>query len=308
MLAGLASGVISAIVVIGVLPFLESWFGISTATSLSDLADRNHPILRDLEQHAVGTYNHSIMVSTMVERAARAIGADAALVTVQALYHDIGKLEQPWFFVENQFGIANPHDDLDPYQSADIIRRHVPDGVQRARSHRLPPDVVGGIASHHGTTVVAYFHRRAVELAPHGETVREEDFRYPGPRPATREEALLMLADCCESATRAAAQADRNLSRDALESIVHRLVRARFDDGQLDDSTLTVKDLVAAQASFIDTLTGVYHPRIAYPDDPPAPDRDAARERPLPEAEAAGDRVEKPHQAPERTPGGVGRS
>jgi len=265
-IAGLANGVVTTMIVITVLPFMESWFKVVTATSLLDLADRNHPLLRELEQRALGSYNHSILVSTMVERACRAINADALLGSVAALYHDIGKVRQPWFFVENQFGIANPHDELDPDVSALIIQEHVTDGITMAKSYRLPPEVVEGIATHHGTTVVTYFYRRALQNAHPGEEVDESHFRYKGRKPASKEMAVLMLADCCEGASRAAAQNNRNLSRADLENIVHTLVAERVDDGQLDESSLTFSELRTVVESFIETLTGVYHPRIAYPE------------------------------------------
>ncbi|MBA3372000.1 MAG: HDIG domain-containing protein [Actinomycetota bacterium] len=271
LLAGLANGVLVAMLVNTSLPFLESLFGVVTATSLLDLADRNHPLLRELEQKALGSYNHSIMVATLCERAARAIGADALLASTAALYHDIGKVRRPWFFVENQFGIANPHDDLEPGVSAVIIQEHVTDGITMARSHRLPPEIVDGIATHHGTTLVSYFHRKALAAAAaSGGEVDEAHYRYQGRRPASREMAVLMLADCCEGASRAAAQHNRNLSRKQLEDVVRSLIADRVDDGQLDASALTFAELKTVTASFIDTLVGVYHPRIAYPD-PVAP-------------------------------------
>lgn len=271
LLAALGNAVLCAVIVNGALPFLESVFGVLTATSLLDLADRNHPLLRELEQQALGSYNHSIMVSTLVERACRAVGADALLASVCALYHDIGKVARPYFFVENQFGVANPHDELDnPVQSAMIIKRHVTDGVEMAGVHRLPSEVVDGIRTHHGTTLVSFFFRKALEEsdAAGGAAPDEVHFRYPGAKPFTRELAILMLADCCESASRAGAQHDRNLSREALEAIVRTLIAERVEDGQLDDSPLTFADLQAVERSFIDTLVGVYHPRIAYPEDP----------------------------------------
>jgi len=261
---GLAGGIITAVIVNGSLPFLESGFGMLTATSLLDLADRNHPLLRELEREALGTYNHSIMVSQMVERACRAVDADALLASVAALYHDVGKTRRPFFFIENQFAIANPHDELDPYESAQIIRDHVTDGIALGRRHRLPPEIIDGMASHHGTTLIAYFYERARQL--HGdEAVAEEDFRYPGPKPGSREMAILMLADGCESASRALAMGDRNLGRDDLVRLVHDLTEARIQDGQLDEASLTFADLSVIQESFIETLVGVYHPRIAYP-------------------------------------------
>ncbi|MDQ3529435.1 MAG: HDIG domain-containing protein [Actinomycetota bacterium] len=274
LLAGLINGVLVAMLVNTSLPFLESLFGVVTATSLLDLADRNHPLLRELEQKALGSYNHSIMVATLCERAARAIRADALLASTAALYHDIGKVRQPWFFIENQFGIANPHDDLEPGVSAVIIQEHVTDGITMANSYRLPPEIVEGIASHHGTTLVSYFHRKALAAAgTSGGQVDEAHFRYKGHRPASREMAVLMLADCCEAASRSAAQHNRNLSRQQLEDIVRSLIAERVADGQLDSSSLTFADLKTVTASFIDTLVGVYHPRIAYPD-PVAPTLD----------------------------------
>lgn len=269
--AGFAGGIATALVVNGALPFLEGAFGVLTATSLLDLADRNHPLLRELESKALGSYNHSIMVSTLVQRACRAVGGDALLGEVCALYHDIGKVAKPYFFVENQFAIQNPHDELDdPRQSALIIMRHVTDGVERAEAHRLPAEVVDGIRTHHGTTLVSYFYRRAVEKAEHdaAEAPAEEHFRYPGRKPFTKELAILMLADCCEGASRAAALEDRNLTRERLESIVRGLVRDRIDDGQLDEAPLTLAELELVEGSLIETLVGVYHPRISYPKDP----------------------------------------
>jgi len=269
--AGLANGVISAVVLNGSLPFLESVFGILTATSLLDLADRNHPLLRELERKALGSYNHSIMVSTMCERAARSIHADSLLASTAALYHDIGKVRRPYFFVENQFGIENPHDELPPEQSALIIQDHVSDGVEMARQVRLPPEIVGGIASHHGTTLVSFFYSRAVAEAdadPAHPQVDEAHFRYKGRKPSSKEMGILMLADCCEGASRAAAQHNRNLSRDDLDGIVRGLVADRVEDGQLDECALTFRELADVQESFIETLVGVYHPRIAYPGKP----------------------------------------
>lgn len=268
--AGVANGLVTALIVNGSLPFMESVFGMVTPTSLMRLSNRNHPLLRELEQKALGSYNHSIMVATLCERACRVIGADALLASTAALYHDIGKVRRPYFFVENQFGVGNPHDDLEPRVSAIIIQEHVTDGVEMARVHRLPPEIVEGIATHHGTTLVSYFHAKALQRYG-AEKVAETEFRYKGRKPASREMAVLMLADCCEGATRAAAIDNRNLTRADLEEIVHRLVDERVADGQLDDSALTFRDLALVRESLIETLVGVYHPRIAYPD-PQVPD------------------------------------
>ncbi len=271
LVAGLLGGVLTALMVNGLLPFLESVFGVITATSLLDFADRNHPLLRELESKAIGTYNHSVMVATLASRACRAIGADALLAEVMALYHDIGKVAKPYFFVENQLAIANPHDELnDPRQSALIIQRHVTDGVEMATVHKLPPEIVDGIRTHHGTTVVAYFYRQALKrsedgLAPEPD---EQFFRYKGRRPFTREQAVLMLSDCCEGAVRAASSKDGGMSRDTISSIVTGLIGDRVADGQLDDSPLTFSDLRTVEQSLIEALEGVYHPRIQYPNAP----------------------------------------
>jgi putative nucleotidyltransferase with HDIG domain len=265
-LAGLGSGILSAVIVNATLPFLESVFGVLTATSLLDLADRNHPLLRELEQKALGSYNHSVEVSKMVDRAARAIGADSLLVSVAALYHDIGKVQRPYFFVENQFGIDNPHDNLEPEVSARIIKEHVTDGIEIARSYRMPAEIVEGIRTHHGTTLVGYFFRKAVNAAPEHGPVDEARFRYDGQKPSTREMAVLMLADCCEGATRAAALADRSLTREAIADIVTGLIDDRVEDGQLEEANITFRELRAVRESFIESLCYVYHPRITYPE------------------------------------------
>ncbi len=265
LLAGALNGMLTAVIVNGSLPFLESFFGILTATSLQDLADRNHPLLRELEAKALGSYNHSIMVSTLCERAARHIDADSLLASTVALYHDIGKVRRPYFFVENQFAIRNPHDDLPPETSAEIIQNHVSDGLEMARTFHLPSEIVDGIATHHGTTLVSFFYRQAVNDAEEGQQVDEARFRYKGRKPHTKEMAILMLADSCEGASRAAAMQDRNLNRHDLETIVHRLIEDRVDDGQLDESSLTFRELAEVRDSFVESLVGVYHPRIAYP-------------------------------------------
>jgi putative nucleotidyltransferase with HDIG domain len=265
-LAGLGAGILSAIIVNATLPFLESVFGVLTATSLLDLADRNHPLLRELEQKALGSYNHSVEVSKMTERAARTVGADSLLASVAALYHDIGKVQRPYFFVENQFGIDNPHENLEPEVSARIIKEHVTDGIQIARSYRMPSEIVEGIRTHHGTTLVGYFFRKAANAAPEGATIDERPYRYDGRKPSSKEMAILMLADCCEGATRAAALADRNLTREAIASIVAGLIDDRVEDGQLEEANITFRELRSVRESFIESLCYVYHPRITYPE------------------------------------------
>jgi putative nucleotidyltransferase with HDIG domain len=235
-------------------------------TALLDLADRNHPLLRELEQEALGSYNHSVMVASLVERACRAIGADPMLGSVAALYHDIGKVRQPHFFIENQQGIANPHDGLEPEVSALIIMNHVVDGVELARSYRLPPEVVACIGSHHGTMLVKYFYEEAVERAGGDHAAVDEDaFRYRGHRPRSREAAVLLLADSCEATTRAMAMSRGNLPREEIEATVDRLLEERRADGQFDDAEITLRELGIVRATIVESLVGIYHPRIAYP-------------------------------------------
>ena len=265
-LAGAINGIVTALIVQGALPALESLFRLPTVTALLDLADRNHPLLRELEQEALGSYNHSVMVASLVERACRAIGADPMLGSVAALYHDIGKVRQPHFFIENQQGIANPHDGLEPEVSALIIMNHVVDGVELATSYRLPPEVVACIGSHHGTMLVKYFYEEAVERAGGDHAAVDEDaFRYRGHRPRSREAAVLLLADSCEATTRAMAMSRGNLPRDEIEVTVGRLLEERRADGQFDDAEITLRELGIVRDTIVESLVGIYHPRIAYP-------------------------------------------
>ena len=265
-LAGAINGIVTALIVQGALPALESLFRLPTVTALLDLADRNHPLLRELEQEALGSYNHSVMVASLVERACRAIGADPMLGSVAALYHDIGKVRQPHFFIENQQGIANPHDGLEPEVSALIIMNHVVDGVELATSYRLPPEVVACIGSHHGTMLVTYFYEEAVERAGGDHAAVDEDaFRYRGHRPRSREAAVLLLADSCEATTRAMAMSRGNLPREEIEVTVDRLLEERRADGQFDDAEITLRELGIVRDTIVESLVGIYHPRIAYP-------------------------------------------
>ena len=265
-LAGTINGLVTALIVQGVMPALESLFRLPTVTALLDLADRNHPLLRELEQEALGSYNHSVMVASLVERACRTIGADPLLGSVAALYHDIGKVRQPHFFIENQQGIANPHDGLEPEVSALIIMNHVVDGVELATTYRLPPEVVACIGSHHGTMLVKYFYEEAVERAGgDASAVDEAAFRYQGHRPRSREAAVLLLADSCEATTRAMAMSRGNLPREEIERTVDRLLDERRDDGQFDEADITLRELRVVRDTIVDSLVGIYHPRIAYP-------------------------------------------
>jgi putative nucleotidyltransferase with HDIG domain len=249
----------------GSLPFIESAFGIVTGISLLELGDVTHPLLQELVRRAPGTYNHSITVGSIAEAAAEKIGANALLVRIGAYFHDIGKMLKPHYFVENQAGAASKHANLAPAMSTLIIIGHVKDGVDLARQHHLPERLVDLIEQHHGTTLVEYFYREATRRQdgnPDGSAVLESSFRYPGPKPRTKEAGILMIADAVESAS-------RTLSEPAparLESLVRELIEKRLDDGQFDECGLTLRELGEVRESIIKSLIGIYHGRVKYPE------------------------------------------
>lgn len=234
-------------------------FGVATPFHLYELMRPDHPLLRQLQIQAPGTYQHSVVLANLVEAAASSIGADALMVRAGAYFHDVGKTVRPAFFIENQLGAGNPHDGLEPADSARIIIDHVTDGVALARKHRLPDRLVDFVREHHGDTRVEYFYRRALEADP---TTDEARFRYPGPRPRSRETAILMLADSAEATVRATEAGDT----EAVDAVVAKTIQARLASGQLDDSGLSLGDLQQIRASFVETLRGMYHPRIRYPE------------------------------------------
>jgi putative nucleotidyltransferase with HDIG domain len=256
----LVNGVLSSLLAVGSFAVLGRLFGILTTMQLLELANPTQPLLRRLLMEAPGTYHHSIMVGNLAERAAEVIGADSLLVRVAAYYHDVGKLERPWAFIENQAdSLANVHDTLDPVASAQVIAAHVTDGVKLAEKYRLPPKVREMIPQHHGTRTISFFYQQASERTT--ESVDAALFTYPGPRPQSREAAILMLSDSTEAAARAA----RDHSREAIEHLVERIIRQRLEEGQFDDCNLTLRDLTRIKQSFVTLLTGIYHPRIPYP-------------------------------------------
>lgn len=258
---GVVTGLVSAVGTIGLLPYLETLFRITSSIRLLELSNPNHPLLRKLLMEAPGSYHHSILVGNLAEAAAEAIGADPLLVRVGAQYHDIGKTKRPYFFVENQFGGENPHDKISPTLSTLIVISHVKDGVELAQEYQLPPVIVDFIKEHHGTDLVKYFYQKAVEAAQ-GEPVDEQDFRYPGPKPQSKETALVMLADGVEAAV-------RSLSRPTpgrIEGLVRRLIKERLESGQLDESNLTLRDLDKIADAFVRVLTGIFHKRVEYPE------------------------------------------
>ncbi|MBE3583246.1 MAG: HDIG domain-containing protein [Limnochordaceae bacterium] len=258
---GLVNGLSDAIITLGLLPYLESVFGITSSIRLLELSNPNQPLLRKLMLETPGTYHHSIMVGNLAEAAAQAIGADALLVRVGAQYHDIGKTKRPLFFIENQFGGDNPHDHIGPWLSARILQAHVKDGVAMARQARLPANVIDFIEQHHGTLLIPFFYHKAIQETGDANQVAPADFRYPGPRPQSREVAIVMLADACEATVRAS----RQTQPARVEQIIRRIIRDRLDDGQLDESELTLRDLEKIAQAFLRVLTGLFHARIEYP-------------------------------------------
>ncbi|NLA58606.1 MAG: HDIG domain-containing protein [Firmicutes bacterium] len=260
---GLINGILSAILTIGFLPYLENIFGITSSIKLLELSNPNQPLLRRLLLEAPGTYHHSIIVGNLAEAAAEAIGADGLLARVGAAYHDVGKVRRPYFFVENQLGGDNPHDRISPSLSTLIITSHVKEGVELAKQYKLPAVITDFIKQHHGDDLVKYFYHKAVESDKDG-SVEETDFRYPGPKPQTKETAIVMLADSVEAAV-------RSLSRPTpgrIEGLVRKIIKARLNDGLLDESDLTLKDLDKVAEAFVQVLSGIYHHRIEYPDLP----------------------------------------
>jgi hypothetical protein len=237
-------------------------FGITTSLQLMELARPTHPLLHELQLKAPGTYHHSLLISNMAEQAAQRIGADALLVRVGAYYHDVGKMLRPYFFVENQVEGANVHDRLDPETSAQIVISHVADGLELAEKYGLPAVLRDFIAQHHGTTRANYFYRQACE-ARGEDGVDEKAFRYPGPRPQTREAAILMLADAVE----ATARANRPATRDEIDELVRNTINRRLTEGELDHCDLTLRDLDQIREAFVRMLKGIYHPRIKYPEE-----------------------------------------
>jgi len=260
---GLANGLIAAVVVTGALPFFENVFGVVTPLKLLELSNPNHPLLKRLLVEAPGSYHHTILVANLCEAAAEAIGADQALVRVGAYYHDIGKVKRPYFFVENQFGGENPHDKLPPSLSSLIVTSHVKDGLEMAREAKLPQEIIDFIPEHHGTSLVSYFYHMASKNGQ-SEQVIEEDYRYEGPRPRSKETAILMLADGCEASVRAI-RARGPLTVDHIEAQVKRIIDDRLKQGQLDDCDLTLRELETIKRTFVKVLSGVHHARIEYP-------------------------------------------
>jgi putative nucleotidyltransferase with HDIG domain len=259
-------GTLSGVLVSGLAPLVESVFGYTTDVKLLELANREQSLLRELELRAPGTYHHSMMVGHLAEKAAEVIGANSLLAKVAGYYHDIGKMRRPHFFVENVsiHGGENRHEKLSPSMSARIIQAHVKDGLEYGKGHSLAEPIMNGIAQHHGTSIIRYFYEKAKEhWDPEKDTpVEEHDYRYPGPRPQTREAGILMLSDSVEAASRTLL----DTSPPRVQQLVQRIINTYFRDGQLNECSLTLRDLNAIARSFIDTLTAIRHERIDYPE------------------------------------------
>ena len=228
---------------------------------LIEVSRPDHPLLQRLLREAAGTYHHSLMVANLAEHAAERIGGNALLTRVGAYYHDVGKLTRPYFFAENQVKGTNPLEQMDPQTSAQVVIAHVADGQKLARRYRLPGRVREFIPGHHGTNWISFFYQRALELADDPTTVDENDFHYLGPKPRTKEVALVMLADPCEAAVRARRPSTPEVVGEIIDSIVSR----RMDDGQLDECDLTIRDLGLVRDAFASVLRGMFHPRVQYP-------------------------------------------
>jgi putative nucleotidyltransferase with HDIG domain len=263
----LAAGisVLTALLGLAVLQFFESAFDITTNLRLLELTDLNHEALALLQEKAFGTFNHSLMVGTLADAAARAVGANPLLARAAAYYHDLGKTVNPTFFIENQFGGSNPHDEIPPRQSVEMIRQHVTEGVKLARRYKIPTEVAEAIVSHHGDGIMRFFYEKA--RISEGEEIAPDDFRHVGHKPRSAEMAIVMLADSLEAACRAVFQAEEPTPQ-AIEKVVSRVIDEKVNDGQLTESSLTLAQLTRARRAFLEALVGHYHQRILYPNFP----------------------------------------
>ncbi|MCC6398161.1 MAG: HDIG domain-containing protein [Bacteroidetes bacterium] len=266
----LVNAIVSPVLTYGLLIFLERVFKVTTDLTLMELAHFNHPLLRMLAEKTPGTYHHSMTIASLAEAAASAVGANEVLVRVGAYFHDIGKVEKPTYFVENQKSSRSRHDKLSPRMSSLIIAAHVKDGIALAREYKLPEEVIDFIPMHHGTTRIDYFYSKALKLAESSDDetkldeINEQDYRYPGPRPQSKETGIMMLADAVEATVRTIEDPTPQRLGDAIDEMVKR----RLDEGELDECPLTLKDLTRIKAAFLGVLVGIYHTRVKYPETP----------------------------------------
>jgi len=266
IIAGFLGGALAGVIATGFLPLIEMAFGFTTDIKLLEQSSLDQPILKDLMVNAPGTYHHSVIVSNMVEATAESIHANPLLAKVSAYYHDIGKIKKPLYFVENQVRGENRHEKLAPSMSSLILISHVKDGVELAKQQRLGKEIIDTIEQHHGTGLISYFYEKAKDQSGkkggRSSPVKEQDFRYPGPKPQTKEVGLVLLADAVEAASRTLL--DPTPAR--IQGMVQKIMNGVFSDGQLDECELTLKDLNQIAKSFTKTLSGIFHGRIEYPE------------------------------------------
>ncbi|WP_077214015.1 HD family phosphohydrolase [Bacillus dakarensis] len=258
-LAAFISGITSAVLTMGLLPFFEAGFGILSTMRLIELSNPNHPLIRKILTEAPGTYHHSVMVANLSESACEAIGANGLLARVGCYYHDIGKTNRPQFFIENQMNIDNPHDRLPPQTSKNIIIAHAVEGAEILRKYRLPKEIIDIAEQHHGTTLLKFFYHKAQQ---NGLEVDEKDYRYPGPKAQTKETAIIGIADSVEAAVRSMSSPNP----EKIEGLVRNIIADRLQDGQLNECDLTLKELEIVANTFCETLKGIFHSRIEYPE------------------------------------------
>jgi putative nucleotidyltransferase with HDIG domain len=266
---GLSGGIFAGILSTGLTPLAEMLFGYTTDIKLLELATMDQPLLRELMVEAPGTYHHSVIVGNMVEASADSIGANSLLAKVAAYYHDIGKIRKPLYFIENQFECENRHEKLAPSMSSLILISHVKDGIELAKQHRLGKEIISIISQHHGKSFISFFYNKAVEAREKAQStkasplppINADDFRYPGPKPQTREAGLVLLADVVEAACRSLTEP----TPARIQGLVNRLINAIFSDGQLDECELTLKDIHQIAKHFNQILATIHHKRIEYP-------------------------------------------
>ncbi len=259
---GILNGVFCAIFTIGSLPLWEYIFNIVTPIKLLELSNPNHPILKRLLLEAPGTYHHSIIVGNLSESAAQAIGCNSLLARVGSYYHDIGKLKRPYFFKENQLTSDNPHDKISAHLSSNIIRSHIQDGLDLAMEHKIPRDIMDIIEQHHGDTLVKYFYHKAIQESDESKPTTTKDFKYKGPKPKSKEVAIVMIADSVEAAVRTLTEP----TKEKFEDLVQKIIEGKLDEGQLQNCDLTFKDLEIIRKTFVNILLGIFHERIEYPE------------------------------------------
>lgn len=256
--AGIVSGILSGALTMGLLPFFESAFGLLSTMRLIELSNPNHPLLKKILMETPGTYHHSVMVANLAEAACEAIGADGLLARVGCYYHDVGKTRRALFFIENQMSGINPHDSMSPENSAEIIIAHTTDGAELLKKHKMPQEIIDIALQHHGTSLLKFFLFKAKE---EGKQLDEMVFRYPGPKPQTKEAAIISIADSVEAAVRSMKQP----SAEKIQKLIQSIIQDRVQDNQFDECDVSIKELKTIERVLCETLNGIFHSRIEYP-------------------------------------------